>query len=46
MRCSFLITGVWKINYRSMEGFRRRYGIEKGLLPEHPRTGPTDDGEK
>ena len=25
--------------------FRRRYGIEKGLSPEHPRAGSTDDVE-
>ena len=23
--------------------FRRRYGKEKGFLPEHPRAGSTDD---
>jgi hypothetical protein len=36
MLCSFLITGVQIC----------RYGIEKGLLPEHPRAGPIDDVEE
>ncbi|CAB4001791.1 Hypothetical predicted protein [Paramuricea clavata] len=31
-------------NIESQE-FRRRYGLEKGLLPEHPRAGSTDDLE-
>ena len=28
-----------------LQEFRRRYGIEKGLSPEHPRVGSTDDVE-
>jgi hypothetical protein len=28
-----------------LQEFRRRYGLEKGLLPEHPRAGSTDDVE-
>ena len=31
-------------NIESQE-FRRRYGKEKGLPPEHPRGGSTDDME-
>ena len=31
-------------NIESQE-FRRRYGEEKGLPPEHPRAGSTDDVE-
>ena len=28
-----------------LQEFRRKYGVENGLLPEHPRAGSTDEVE-
>ena len=42
--CIFMIGGQ-DCYILHLQEFRRRYGVEKGLPPEHPRAGSTDDVE-
>ena len=43
---SHIFNSKWtRLVYFHLKELRQQYGVEKGLLPEHPRAGSTDDVE-
>ena len=46
LNVSHIFNSKWtRLVYFHLKEFRQQYGVEKGLLPEHPRAGSTDDVE-
>ena len=46
LNLSHIFNSKWtRLVYFHLKEFRQQYGVEKGLLPEHPRAGSTDDVE-